>query len=100
MTKAVARTNEFTKRQAIVTQARLEKKNQCQFCPKILALSPGKITDFYDAMIDTSIEPQTIFDVITKWGVETSYTALRNHRSGTKGFASHMATIKKAAGRS
>jgi len=100
LTKALARPNEFNKRQAQATQARLDKKNQCQFCPKILALPPGKITDFYDAMIDNSIEAQTIFDVITKWGIEVSYTALRNHRSGTRGFASHMATIKKAAGRS
>ena len=54
----VSPTSEFKKRQHEVTQARIEKKAQCNFCDRMLEVPTKKLVDFYEAMMDTSIETQ------------------------------------------
>jgi hypothetical protein len=88
--------NEFQKAQHAKT-IELQKK-KCTTCTGILAMPKSKIKSFYDAMLDPTINAPTIADVLSSWGIATSVTTIQNHRRGEHNYASHMVTIKKAAG--
>lgn len=83
-----------------MTKPKAETEIPCALCVSVLKLSQSRLTSFYDAMIDVTINDQTIFDVLRKWGVHSSLTTIHLHRTGNENRSLHMVNnIKKAAGR-
>ena len=75
-----------------------QREKKCMLCCGILAQPRKKILDFYEATLDRNIRASTIVEVLKRWGVASSETAINNHRRGKDGYAKHMESIQKAAG--
>jgi len=90
--------SDFKKQQDEKERTRTASGGKCQFCVQVLALPPKKIKDLYDAFLDKAIDQATIYRVLTEWGILTSKTTINLHHNGSKGYASHLLAIKKAAG--
>lgn len=89
--------SEFMTAQAEKKKQKEARCGRCVLCAQILELPKKKIADFYEAMVEDSIDNETIVRVVTGWGVKTSKTTVSDHRKGRRGLAAHMASIKKAA---
>ena len=101
--------NEFKQAQADKVQKRIESGGKCKFCVQVLTLPKPKIKSFYEAMMfeKDTVTNETIHEVLTKWGLDVSKTALDNHRRGyaklsggvrADGYTKHMTNLKRAAG--
>ena len=87
--------NEFTKRQQDKDISRRDSGGKCKLCTGALTLPKTKLRDLYNALIDRKIETVVILDVLDSWGIETSKTAIINHRNGKHGTASHMEMLRE-----
>ena len=90
--------SEFKKVQDERKTTKQETGGKCNLCTHVLTQPKKRIVDFYEAMIDRTIENQTIKSVLTSWGISSSETVITNHRNGRNGYAMHMANLRKAAG--
>lgn len=85
-------------------EKRLAKENslleggKCKLCLSIIGLEKSQIKDFYEAMIDRTIQNLTIVEVLNSWGITSSITNISTHRNSLQGDPRHLLALKKAAG--
>lgn len=86
--------NEFEKLQH---QRMIEaKQKKCLLCTAILSQKKSRVKDYYDAMLNKSINIPVIVKVLEDWGIAASETVVSNHRAGRKSYGDHMEEIRKA----
>ena len=89
--------SEFKSKQKARKEKSALEVGKCKLCGAILRLEKSKIVDFYEAMIDKSIQNITIVEVLGNWDISTSISTISSHRNAFRGDPRHLLAIKKAA---